>query len=63
MFIKKRNKRIDGKYDIDNYKNEIENLSLSNSLDSNIKTLKDIVSDDDTLIIRYVENQTNYKKI
>mgnify|MGYP001132472797 CR=1 FL=1 len=34
---------------------------LSKSLTANVKLLKEILSDDDTLITRFVENQTNSK--
>ncbi|MGE5415787.1 MAG: spore germination protein [Acidobacteriota bacterium] len=33
--------------------------ALSSSLESNIKTMQEILSDDDTLIIRFIENQAN----
>lgn len=59
MFGKR--KKSNENYDINSYKNEIKNFSLSASLESNIKAIKEILSDDDTLIVRFVENQANNK--
>lgn len=61
MFWKRKNKKSICKCDTNNYINEVKSLSLSSSLESNIKVLKEILSDDDTLIERYVENQINSK--
>ncbi|AZV57622.1 spore germination protein [Clostridium sp. AWRP] len=37
----------------------LENYILSNSLQSNVSLIKEIFNDDDTLVVRYFENQKN----
>ena len=61
MFKKRKNKETNGNHDINDYSNQTKSYGLSNSLNANVKTLKDILSDDDTLIVRDIENQTNRK--
>lgn len=41
------------------YKKNTEEYILSNSLKSNVAMMKKVFSDEDTLIVRYFENQKN----
>lgn len=59
MSEKRNNREYNRNYGVGNYKKEIKNLLLSSALEYNIKMLKEILSDDDTLIVRFVENQSN----
>ncbi len=61
MFGKKKNKDITKNNNVCNSKNENSSSDISFCLETNIQTIKDILIDDDTLIVRNIENQSNTK--
>jgi spore germination protein KA len=61
MFWKKNNKELKVNSGTDDFEKRFSKLRFSKSLETNIKMFKDILIDDDTLVIRSIENQENNK--